>query len=91
MEKPETIDHIIVECPFTRQVWCRILQALGSQLPPASDTITTAWRRLRAGWNGQQKAGIDSLLALVSWQIWKERKARVQGGFLNGVRTTTSD
>jgi hypothetical protein len=76
-QKPETIDHIIAECPFTREVWCRILQALGSQLPQTLDTITTAWRRLRAGWNRQQKAGIDLLFALVSWQIWKERNACV--------------
>ena len=39
--------------------------------------ITAAWRRLRAGWNGQQKANIDSLFALVSCQFWKERNARV--------------
>jgi hypothetical protein len=38
--------------------------------------MLTWWRRLRRQWQGQQKKGFDSLFALVSWQLWKERHAR---------------
>ena len=31
------------------------------------------WRKLS---DGQQRKGLDSLFALLSWQVWKERKAR---------------
>jgi hypothetical protein len=34
------------------------------------------WKRLRAAWHGKAKKGFDSLFALVSWQIWKERNTR---------------
>ena len=49
----ETIDHIIACCPYTREVWHHICQALGRQLPPATPTIHTFWRRLRSLWTGQ--------------------------------------
>jgi hypothetical protein len=34
------------------------------------------WRRLRSLFDGEQPSGLDSLFALISWQIWKERNAR---------------
>jgi len=72
----ETIDHIIACCPYTREVWHHICQALGRQLPPATPTIHTFWRRLRSLWTGQQQQGLDTFFALVSWTIWKEKNAR---------------
>ena len=73
----ETIDHILAECPFTREVWFHILQALQRPLPqPAAATTLRWWRRLRATYNGVRRRGIDSLFALVCWTIWKERNAR---------------
>ena len=34
------------------------------------------WRRLRSVFNGDRRNGMDSLFALVSWHLWKERNAR---------------
>jgi hypothetical protein len=39
-------------------------------------TVIAWWRRLRSSWPNHQRKGIDSLFALVSWQIWKEQNAR---------------
>ena len=72
----ETIDHIVASRPYTREVWTIILHAFGRLLPPATQFIISWWRRLRADWNGVQRSGIDSLFALVSWEVWKERNAR---------------
>ena len=72
----ETIDHIIAVCPFTREVWYYVLQALGQQVPPVSQTTLSWWRRLRSVCTGDRRNGMDSLFALVSWQLWKERNAR---------------
>jgi hypothetical protein len=44
-------------------------------LPDAEPTILSWWRKLRSLFNGERKAGMDSLFALVSWQLWKERNA----------------
>ena len=75
-QAPETIDHIIACCPFTREVWHFVLQAIGLHLPQGAQATITWWRKLRKLANGSLSKGIDSLFALVSWQVWKERNAR---------------
>jgi hypothetical protein len=72
----ETIDHILAECPVTREIWFLILSALHVTCPPAEITTINWWRRLRGLFVGERKKGLDFLFALVSWQIWKERNAR---------------
>lgn len=56
--------------------WFYVLQALGLQLPQGASSTLSWWRRLHALSNGQQREGMDSLFALVSWQVWKERNGR---------------
>jgi hypothetical protein len=53
-----------------------VCSALGPPLPPASTTVWSWWRRMRVGLQSSQRKGLDSLFALVSWQLWKERNAR---------------
>jgi hypothetical protein len=39
-QKPETIDHIVVSCSFSKQVWWSVLVVIGHQQAlPNSDTI----------------------------------------------------
>jgi len=59
-----------------REVWFYVYQALGQNLPQQKQSTITWWRQLRSTRNGEQKAGMDSLFALVSWYVWKERNAR---------------
>ena len=75
-QAPGTIDHILCRCPFARELWFRICQALGHQLPPLEESVYAWWRRLRSTWNQQHNKGLDSLFGLVSREIWKERNAR---------------
>ena len=72
----ETIDHILASCPFSRELWFHILQTFRRQLPPTTATTVRWWRDLRSLFDGEQRSGFDSLFALVSWQVWKERNAR---------------
>jgi hypothetical protein len=60
----ETIDHILAACPYTKDLWYNILMFLGKQLPAASHTMIGWWRRLRAGFDGDQRLGLDTLFAL---------------------------
>jgi hypothetical protein len=73
--KTKRIDHIIAACPFTRELWHHILQALGLQLPAGTASSLAWWRRLLSLANGQRRKGLDTLFAF-SWQVWKERNAR---------------
>jgi hypothetical protein len=72
----ETIDHLLCRCPFAREVWFHICTALGQPLPPPEHSVLRWWRRLRSTWSGNKRKGLDSLFALVSWRLWKERNAR---------------
>jgi hypothetical protein len=75
-QAPESIDHMLSCCPFTRELWFHICTALGKHLPQPNHSVLSAWRQLRREWHGCQRKGFDSLFALVSWQVWKERNAR---------------
>ena len=75
-QAPESIDHILTCCPFTQEIWFHICAALGHQLSPVERSVISWWRLLRRGWHGNHRKGVDSLFALVSWQVWKEQNAR---------------
>lgn len=66
-QEPETIDHLLACCPFTREIWHFVLTAVGLQLPPGARSSIAWWRKLRKVANGEKWRGIDSLFALVSW------------------------
>jgi len=72
----EMIDHIIATCPFSREVWFYVLQALRRPLPAASVTSLAWWRSLRSLFNDDRQTDMDTLFALVSWQLWRERNER---------------
>lgn len=84
-QEEETIDRLIAVCPFTREVWFCVLQALGLQLPLAKQKVRSWWRQLRLSVQGDRRSGMDSLFALVSWQIRKERNARCFRGATSTV------
>lgn len=65
----DTIDHIIAACPFFREVWFYVLQALSHRLSHIAATTIGWWRRLRSLFNDDQWAGMNSLFVLVSWQL----------------------
>lgn len=75
-QMPETIDHIVVDCSFSRVIWTSAAAALGTnlQLQPAG-TILDWWDVWRSLWPGYEK-GADSLFTLIAWELWKERNAR---------------
>jgi hypothetical protein len=82
----ETMDHILLECPFAREVWGRWLMKLH-----LSDMVTVQhgpaiswWIQFRMRIPKTVHRGFDSLFFLIGWLIWKERNART----FNGVATT---
>jgi hypothetical protein len=76
-QEPESIDHIVVGCSFSRQIWFTASAALGTQLQqPPSGTIAEWWDTWRSQWTGTYMMGADTLFALIAWEIWKERNGR---------------
>ena len=77
----ETVHHLFVSCPFTVQVWGIILNRLGvAPAPPGDICIQEHWKQTRLQFPATTRKGADTLFALVSWHIWKERNARLFRG-----------
>jgi len=77
-QEEETIQHILMGCVFTRQIWFSILQALHlpALVPSTLDTKFSSWWRkgLRLIPKDLQK-GFNSLVILVAWETWKHRNS----------------
>ena len=74
----------MVSCVFTRQIWYTILQSLGLQFlaPQMEDSIFVDWwvavNNRVAG--QQEKKGLNSIIILGAWSIWKHRNHCVFDG-----------
>jgi hypothetical protein len=72
----ETINHLLTGCVFAREVWTLVLQNLG--LPhlapqPANVRFSRWWRETTTEAPKETRKGINSLIILVAWEIWKQR------------------
>jgi hypothetical protein len=78
----ETINHILVTCVCSRQVWCFVLQQLGYYNFARQDTTRFAcwWSRTVRGLPASEKKGLNSFIILVAWEICKHRNNCVFNG-----------
>jgi hypothetical protein len=80
-QEPETLDHLVVTCSFSRQLWHAAAQAFRSQgVPTPAGTLSDWWSAWRELWDGDLRKGADTFFALAAWELWKERNARVFRG-----------
>ena len=77
---PETIDHLLISCSFTREVWFMIFHRLGwHSHAPGADIISLAdwWQGARKQILKEERKCFDTLVLLICWLIWKERNGRI--------------
>uniref|UniRef100_A0A0A9D4A3 Reverse transcriptase zinc-binding domain-containing protein n=1 Tax=Arundo donax TaxID=35708 RepID=A0A0A9D4A3_ARUDO len=82
-QEEETVQHLLVSCVFARQAWFSILTkvGLGSLTPQLDDQVFSEWwRRVLEGLPASIQKGLNSLIILVAWCIWKHRNACVFDG-----------
>ena len=79
----ETIQHILVSCVFARQIWTSMLHNLGllAIVPQHGCTRFSNWwcQSIKKVEKSLRK-GLNSLIILVAWEIWKHRNACVFEG-----------
>jgi hypothetical protein len=77
-QAPETMDHLLAHCVYTREVWAKLRAAI-SLVQPVHDQSTAVdqWLVERKLLPKDHRRGFDALFLLVSWLIWKERNSRV--------------
>lgn len=75
----ETIDHLLVGCAATSQVWTRFLARVvfAGLVPIGQPMLEQHWLSSRDSLPRQKRRGFDSCFILVVWMIWKERNNRV--------------
>jgi hypothetical protein len=70
------MDHLLVNCVFSRQFWFNFLHQVQLQdLTPQSDSNSFLewWRKLSNQVTGPVKKGLNSIIILGAWTIWKHR------------------
>jgi len=76
---PETIDHLLLVCPFSREVWFRALCFMHWEATsPTVQAYTLAdwWYGARKRISKDDRKCFDSLVVLLCWLLWKERNNR---------------
>lgn len=72
---PETVEHLLLQCTFSRVVWTTLLQNLRLQeLPQNQILLWSSWRSDERACNLQP--GLDILISATQWALWKERNKR---------------
>jgi hypothetical protein len=74
-QQPETINHLLLACFFSRQVWFTYLSMFGWQLllPGPDDVFPEWWIRRRKQVAQARRKAFDSIFVLVAHCIWLHR------------------
>lgn len=77
---PETVDHLLVACVFTRTVWHKVWTAWGKpEWTPGADDRLVSWSSTLHH-DEQSSKDLHSVLLLVMWETWKHRNSIVFDG-----------
>jgi hypothetical protein len=84
-QEDETIQHLLTTCVVARQVWFTLLHPLElTYLVPSQNERSFAdwWRKMMRRVKKEHKKGVNTLIILGAWTIWKYRNACVFEGHL---------
>jgi hypothetical protein len=78
-QETEMINHHLLQCSFSRDIWFRTLRFEGFQaLAPSTLAVLPNW------WSESRKAipkplrkGFDTMVVMICRQLWRERNARI--------------
>lgn len=75
-QESEDIDHLLITCVTARETWFQVLQwcGLGALAPRQHERgLADWWQRASRRVASDKKKGLNSLVMLVVWNIWKHR------------------
>ena len=77
-QEEENIQHILTTCVLAREFWCRIFSVLGLQyrIPsPHEISFTDWWRKAVKKLQKDKKKGLNTVIILAAWILWKHHNA----------------
>jgi len=93
-QEDETVQHLLVSCVVARQVWFKLLAPLnlGDCIPRQRErSFAEWWRKVLKKVKKEYKKGVNSLIILGAWMIWKHRNACVFEGMAPSVDSIMRD
>jgi hypothetical protein len=81
LQEEDSVDHIFALCPYTRQVWCRVLRSANLRMadPGYAGNLQRWWTEARKRVRSLDRKRFDSMVICTVWTIWKQRNARAFG------------
>jgi len=82
-QEDENIQHLLIGCVFAKQFWLVILHNFGLAAlapQPSDSSFDVWWDKTILMVNGDVKRGLNSLIILGAWTIWKHRNDCVFNG-----------
>jgi hypothetical protein len=78
-EETESIDHLLSQCVFSREVWFKSLCWAGwhALSPMQVDSFVAWWLRVWKLVPKAHKSAFDSYVMLIAWTLWLERNSHV--------------
>jgi hypothetical protein len=78
-QETETIEHLTVQCSYSRQVWFELLAPYNLQhlVSSADSTVASWWQALAAAVPERGRKELNIFVVLVARSLWLERNARV--------------
>jgi hypothetical protein len=93
-QEEETIDHLLLSCVFSRQIWFYVLEKFGLQaLAPQPDehSFEEWWDQVSRRIPVQVSKGLNSIVILVAWSLWNHRNRCVFDGVQPNLSTLLSN
>lgn len=75
-QEEEDMHHLLIGCVFVRDIWFQILQ--GIQMArlapiPRETSFIDWWRKAAKRAGKERRKGLNTLVQLVAWSVWKHR------------------
>lgn len=80
LQEPETAAHLLASCSYAQEIWHLTLCKLNMSTALAAaddDSLVSWWQRSSSSMGKEQAKSWRSILALVWWNLWKERNERI--------------
>jgi hypothetical protein len=81
LQAEDNVDHILMQCPYAREVWYKCLQRASLHLaePQGGSNLKEWWTESRKRVAKPDRKKFDAMVALVARSLWKQHNARVFG------------